>query len=35
MYHVIFLSLKGGYHDSDKFCLSGSLLIIYLYNYRM
>ena len=35
MEHVIFLSLKGGCHDSDKFCLSGSLLIIYMYNYRM
>ena len=35
LYHVILLSLKGGCHDSDKFCLSGSLLIIYLYNYCM
>ena len=32
---MLFFSLKGGCHDSDNFCVSGSLLIFYLYIYHM
>ena len=32
---MYFFSLKGGCHISDKFCLRGSLLIIYLYTYHV